>query len=247
MITLKGAGEAFGLPHASPFVTRTEVHLKMAGLAYRAEPAAPMESPKGQIPFIVLDDGQVVADSAFIRMHIEAEHGVDFDAGLTPEQRAQAYAVELAVEQLLIPAYTYFRWLVPANFEKGPAHFFDGMPADQREAFKASILERVRASMTARGIARHSEIEIAHLALRALKMLDVLIGEKDYLMGDEPCGADAIVFAALMGAMTPFFDSPVREMLIRMPRLVAYVGRMVGRFYPDFAWDVELPAMQQAA
>ena len=35
MITLYGFGAGFGLPEISPFVTKTEVQLKMAGIAYR--------------------------------------------------------------------------------------------------------------------------------------------------------------------------------------------------------------------
>ena len=42
----------------------------MAGVAYRKEQAAPDASPKGQLPYIV-DDGEVEADSTFIRAHIE--------------------------------------------------------------------------------------------------------------------------------------------------------------------------------
>ena len=50
MITLYGFGAGFGLPEISPFVTKTEVQLKMAGLAYRKEKAKPPASPKGQLP-----------------------------------------------------------------------------------------------------------------------------------------------------------------------------------------------------
>ena len=67
MITLYGFGEGFGLPEISPFVTKTEVQLKMAGLAYRKERTKPPASPKGQLPYI--DDGG--ESIAYFRPHPE--------------------------------------------------------------------------------------------------------------------------------------------------------------------------------
>ena len=60
MITLYGFGPGFGLPEKSPFVTKTEVQMKMAGLAYRKEKAMPPASPKGQLPYIVDDEERTV-------------------------------------------------------------------------------------------------------------------------------------------------------------------------------------------
>src|SRR5260370_16552292 len=97
MIPLYGFGPGFGLPEISPFVTKTEVQLKMAGLAYRKERAKPPASPKGQLPYIV-DEGESIADSTFIRAHIEGKYGFDFDAPLNLQQRAQAWAIERMIE-----------------------------------------------------------------------------------------------------------------------------------------------------
>src|SRR6478735_11862715 len=97
MITLYGAGEGFGLPEISPYVTKTEVQLKMAGLTYSKVRARPDESPKGQVPFIDVD-GLRVADSTFIRGFIERTYGVDVDEGLDAAQRAQAWAIERMME-----------------------------------------------------------------------------------------------------------------------------------------------------
>jgi Glutathione S-transferase N-terminal domain len=47
------------------------------------------KAPKGKLPYIV-DDGEAVGDSTFIRWHIEKKYQIDFDRGLTPEQRAIA-------------------------------------------------------------------------------------------------------------------------------------------------------------
>ena len=63
-IILFGGGPAFGLPEVSPYVTKTEVQLKMAEIPYTKEFARPDASPKGQLPFIE-DDGQRIADLPF--------------------------------------------------------------------------------------------------------------------------------------------------------------------------------------
>jgi glutathione S-transferase len=246
MIILSGTGANFGLPEASPYVTKTEVHLRMAGLAYEKRQANPAEGPKGQVPFID-DGGRLIGDSTFIRMHLEREYGIDLDPGLSPVERATALAIEVMVDRELAQAVTYFRWMVPENFAKGPARFFDFIPEEQREAFKADVLERVKASFLARGMGRHSLAEIALLGARSLDALELFIGDKPYLMGDAPCGADGFVFATLAAALTPHFDSPIREDAVRRPRLVAYVSRMMDRFYPEFEWDAGVPLAQKAA
>ena len=119
MITLYGAGEGFGLPEKSPYVTKTEVQLKLAGLAYRKQPGAREETPKGQVPYIDAGD-QRIADSTFIRGFIERTHGIDFDEGLNEAQRAQAWAVERMCENHLCWIAVQFRWLDPENSRRAP-------------------------------------------------------------------------------------------------------------------------------
>src|SRR5205823_12303524 len=115
MITLYGFGAGFGLPEISPFVTKTEVQLKMAGLAYRKEKAKPPASPKGQLPYIV-DDAETIADSTFIRAHLEAKYGFDFDAPLSLQARAQAWAFERMIEHHVYWALVGARWVDGDNF-----------------------------------------------------------------------------------------------------------------------------------
>jgi len=66
MITLYAFGPAFGLPDVSPFVTKVEMLLKMAGLDYRTDTKGFSKAPKGKLPYIA-DDGEMIADSTFIR------------------------------------------------------------------------------------------------------------------------------------------------------------------------------------
>jgi glutathione S-transferase len=241
MIVLYGFGTGFGLPEISPFVTKTEVQLKMAGLAYRKERAMPPASPKGQLPFID-DEGTKVADSTFIRAHIEQKYGFDFDAGLDQRQRAQAWAFERMIEHHVYWALVGARWVDPDNFAKGPAHFFDGAPADRRERLREDAQFRVAENYLLSGLGRHAPDDDVDLALRSLFALSVQLGDRSYLMGEQPCGMDATAFGALAGIFTPFFSSLLRRRAAEFDNLTAYVERMMGQYYPEFAWVREQEA-----
>ena len=211
MITLYTCGEMFGLPEASPYVTKTEIHLKMAGLAYVKEPAHPDLSPKGQLPWID-DHGALIADSHFIRLHLEAKYGFDFDAGLSEVERAQAWALERMIENHFGWTLAGVRWLVEENYAKGPARYFAGMPREAQAAIKQEVQSEVRARIHAVGIGRHTPEEILGLGERSLAALSLMLGDKRYFMGEEPTGVDAVAFGVLAGIMTPYFDAPIRDL-----------------------------------
>lgn len=242
MITLFAAGAGFGLPEISPYVTKTEVQLMMAGLAYKKTTGSRETAPKGQLPWIE-DAAMAIGDSTFIRAHIEQKYGIDLDIGLTGKERAQAWAIERMIENQLGWVNAYFRHLDPANFAKGAARWFDPAPehlrADLRKGFQDAVTTNVRAV----GVGRHLREEVTWLGSLSLRSLDELLEDKAYLMRDShPVGVDATAFAMLAGIMTPHFDSPLRLEAERYPRLVAYVGRMMAQFYPAHPWGLRQAA-----
>ena len=149
MITLYGFGPAFGLPDPSPFVTKAEVLLKMAGLAYAVETGGLGKAPKGKLPYIV-DDGETIADSTFIRWHLEKQVPHRFRPRPYREQRAVAWAFEKMLEDNLY-------WAVVARpldgrrqLREGPRNFFRAVPAPVRPLVAAMIRRQVRRRCTAR-------------------------------------------------------------------------------------------------
>jgi glutathione S-transferase len=236
MITLYAFGPAFGLPDPSPFVMKTEVQLKMAGIAYHKENSAPMNGPKGKLPYID-DDGRLIGDSTFIREHLEAHHGLNLDGGLTSEQRAQCWAIERMLEDHLYWAIVHMRWMIDENFAKGPAHFFDGVPEPAREEARKQGQERVRAVLHGQGLGRHSASEVADLGGRSLSALSTLLGDREYLMGSRLCATDATTFGMVASALAPIFDSPLARSARSHKNLVVYCDRMMPRFYPEHDWN----------
>lgn len=249
MITLYTFGPAFGLPDASPFVTKAEVLLKMAGVPYRSDSSGYKKSPKGKLPYIE-DRGVLVADSTFIRIHLQRRHGVDFDSGLSPVERATAWAFEKMCEEHLYFAALHFRWLIEENFDAGPRRFFDDAPAPLRPLICKMVRRQIRRDLKGHGMGRHSEDEIAQLAVRDLCALADFLGDKPYLMGETPCGADASVFGIVTAVLAKCFKTPIRAAAELQPNLVAYRDRMMGLYFPAFAsirFPSPAPAEDRAA
>jgi glutathione S-transferase len=232
MITLYVFGPAFGLPDPSPFVTKAETLLKMAALPYRTATGGRTKSPKGKLPFIE-DDGTRIGDSTLIRWHLEQRHGIDFDRGLAAPERAAAWAFEKMAEDHLYWALVHSRWVDDANFAKGPASFFQSVPAPLRPLIVAMVRRKVRQALHAHGLGRHSEAEIVALGSRSIDAMADFLGDKPFFMGPEPNGVDATIFAFAAGALCPQFETPLRAAAERHGNLRRYVGRMAGRYYPD--------------
>ncbi len=230
IITLYTFGPYFGLPDGSPFVTKAMLLLKFAGLPYKEDPRGFNRAPKGKLPYID-DDGTIVADSTFIRLHIEKKDGVEFDDGLTAEQKAVAWAVEKMCEDHLYLALMATRWLDDANFAKGPAQFFKAVPSPIRSLVKRLVRRKVGKTLQLQGFGRHTQAEQNELAIADVKALSDLIGTKDFLMGEKPCGADATVFALVAHLLTPVFDTPIRTAAEKHKNLVDYRDRILRRYF----------------
>jgi glutathione S-transferase len=233
-ITLYRFGPFLGAPDSSPFVIKVMVLLKLAGIPYRDVQGNPLKAPKKLLPFIE-DAGVKVDDSTLIRLHIERKYGVDFDAALTPEQKAAAWAIERMCEDHLYFAMLESRWLDKAIFKKGVGKMFGIIPAPVRPLAKAMLIKDNRARLRGHGIGRHTKSDIAILASRDIDALAAILGDKPYLMGDKPCGSDAFVFGIVTSILTPPLETTLKAAMRKHPNLVAYRDRITREFFPELA------------
>ena len=159
MIILYTFGPYFGLPDPSPFVMKAEVLLKMANLPFEIDTGGFNKAPKGKLPYIA-DDGEIIADSTLIRLHIERKYAFDFDAGLSPPERGIAWAFEKMCEDHLYWAGLHARWMVNENFDKGPRRFFDAVPSPLRPLVVLMTRRQVRRNLWGHGMGRHTMAEM---------------------------------------------------------------------------------------
>lgn len=234
MITLYTFGPGFGLPDPSAFVSKAMVLLKMAGLNYETSTTGFNKAPKGKLPYMD-DDGDIIADTTFIRKHIERKYGHDFDAGLTPLQKAYAHALEKMCEEQIYWAVVHDRWMKDHNYTRGPKKFFKAVPAPLRPIVEWKVRGDIKKALHGQGYGRHSAEEIQELATESFAALAEVIGDDGYLISDEPCGADATTWSFVASALSPTFQSGIVDAVADMPRLVAYRDRGMARWFPDLA------------
>lgn len=233
MITLYTFGSKFGLPDSSPFVTKAMALLKIAQIPYSTKVLSGKnlgKAPKSKLPYIE-DAGETVADSTFIRWHIEKKYGYDFNRGLNDYDKGTAWALEKMLEDNLYWILVDARWLDDASFAKGPAHFFDEIPPVIRGVVRSIVRNKQRKTLLAQGLGRHTPAERLAIAKHDIAAVAAILGDKQYLFGSEPSGADATAFAFIAGVMCPHFETPVRTAAESHPNLVAYVKRITERYF----------------
>lgn len=233
MLTLYTFGPHFGLPDPSPFCMKAMVLLKMSGLSFETATVDLRAAPKGKAPYLD-DDGVVVADSTFIRMHLESKYSIDFDEGLGQSERGVAWAFEKMCEDHLYWIAVQSRWMHDANFDAGPRHFFDAVPALIRPFVIKSVRRKIARDLVGQGAGRHSDAENLVLATRSIESLADFLGNKKYFMGPTPSGADATVFSMVAGLLVPIFTSSLMDAVAAHDNLLAYRDRMMRSYFPEF-------------
>lgn len=238
MTTLYGWPPMFGAPSPSPFVLKADVQLQMLGVTFDRAMADLDAVAKHKAPYVE-DDGAIIEDSAFIRHHFEQKLGRDLDRGLDDAQRGAAWALERLLEDRLVMIIGSERWLDDANFAKGPAQFFAGVPEAMREQVMGEARNGLRMMHERQGLGRHSRAERMTLAAWDIAAVARSLGEKAYLFGSQPTAVDAIAYGALACAATPFFDTALVDIVRAHANLMDFIGRMEARYFAEQRW----PAM----
>ena len=236
MITVYTFGPAFAQADPSPFVVKTLTLMKMSGLEHKIEQADVRKAPKGKLPYIS-DNGQLIADSSLIKMHLEKQHGVDFSGGYSELDLAVGWSIEKMLEDHLYWIVVDARWMDEENFNRGPRTFFDKMPAPARPLVVWMVRKEIRRNLWGQGLGRHTAGELLQLAEKDFAALAAVLGDKPYLLGDRPCGFDASCYGFVSSALVPLFDHPTTGAARNHPNLVAYCERMRAQYFPELSQD----------
>jgi hypothetical protein len=110
----------------SPFVTKIELRLRLAGLQYVTDAGSVASAPKGKIPYIEISENDRVGDSTLIIKHlIEKDYVEDINSKLSP----QTNAYDMAIRALLEDKLYFYHVLALTSVKRMSANLF----TDSRE------------------------------------------------------------------------------------------------------------------
>ena len=224
----------FAVPNLSPFCSKLETWLRIAGVPYQVvDLGDPRKGPRGKLPYID-DGGVIVADTSLIIDHLKKTRGVDPDAHLDANQRATGHVVQRALEghYTFVLAYTH---LYRDEGLKHTRSRFDPIPAIVRPLVAHMVKGEVRKILWYQGVLRGPDAEILEAAIRDWGAVLELMSDGPFFFGEAPSTVDAIVFATLASTVLTPIPSPIRDFLRSQPRAVAYAEHVRERFFPELA------------
>jgi glutathione S-transferase len=235
MIKLYGYGPAWDFPDCSPFVTKVDCYLRMVRLPYTLVPWHTLQdlqdAPKGKFPYID-DNGQKIADSAFILEYLKATYGDTLgEQRFTAHDRAVAHSMRRMLEEHFYWVGNYTQWLEDAAWEAYKPVLFGNLPPTERQMAEVQVREIVRSNLQVQGVGRHSRPEIYDLGKADLSAVSAYLGDKLYCMGDQPTALDATAYAFLSRMLWVPYESVLKTHVQTLSNVVAYCQRMKEQYY----------------
>jgi len=228
------------IPSISPQELKLESWLKLHGISYEnVDHKAKLTSKRGTLPFIELN-GEEVTDAATFQT-LSEKFGKDMSAHLTQEQKNVEHAMIKMVENHLFWAIMQWRTSIADNTLKAynihlPTFLASKAPLGLLNLhFKFNICKKVRKQVKSQGFQ-----DIEQLGKNDLDVLSAMLGENEFLFGDEPAILDLVVYSHLAQLVMVMeeYPCPLRDFLKESCKnLVGLVNRMKDRCWGDH-WEL---------
>ena len=231
MIKLISFPAVYNVKTGTPFGLKLMALMKMADIPFELEyQVDPRKAPTKKFPLII-DDGEALADSHFIRLHMEKKHDIDFDEGLSPLERAHSLALVRMLEEHFYWCMMFDRWVEEDNWVRFRDTVFKDLPPIIGGFIAKQIRKQTVRDSHGQGVSRHGRERVMALGVEDLSALEAMLGEKEFLFGNKPTSADATASAFLAFALNNEFKSPLYELCASSPTLSAYCLRTNTLFY----------------
>ena len=220
---------AFGLPDPSPFPMKVTAFMRLHGIDFDTKPGDVRKAPLGKIPYLE-HNGKDIPDSELILDYLEAEYDLPRD-DLTPEQHAVGHMICRTFDERTYWVIVYSRWIEEQNWPTIREVIFAPVPALMRKSIANKVRKEMKRTLYGQGLGRHSRAQIYDFARRDFEALAVILGDKDYLFGENPTRYDCSILPFIAGAFKTELPTPLVDIVKNLPNLHAYWARGEARFF----------------
>ncbi len=226
---------AWGLPTAGPFGLKLEMCLRMLDVPYeRMHENDSRKGPKRKSPWI--EDGDArLGDTECILEHVHRTRGKDIDGALSPVERARGQVLRRMLEEHYHQVFEYELVVLDGGFEHLRKIFAGSMSAPMVTLVGPLIRRGFKKHLFERGVARHTPDEVTAMGRADLDALATWLGDREWFVADGPTKADASAFGLLAVSVRSPLMTPVCNYARSKPNLVAFVDRVLARFFPEHA------------
>ncbi len=234
MIKLFSFGPAFGLPDPSPFVTKINLYMKMTGVEFESisDVGNLRKAPKAKLPYID-DEGEIIADSVFIIDHLKRKHVADLDDWLDERQAASAQLLGKSLDENLYWTVVHSRWIKDDVWPTIEKQFFSSLPFPANKLVAKMARSATKKQIMGHGMGKHSDEEVHEIATRNLNSLSILLEDKPYFFGEQPCTFDVTAFAMVSSLTLSTLETELNHTARQFKNLVSFTQRIAEQYYPE--------------
>ena len=235
MITLYQLAPAYDLPvSVSPYCAKLELYLRLTGRKYETKAAYIPKSPNKRVPYVSGIGKGLTADTHKIITSLERATP-SLDVGLSEEERSLGQEIETMVQSDLYFACLYSRF-VEAD---GWAHQKSAVKAVVPWLLAPILVPVIRKGQTKACEANGFADPLAGYARaeKAAARVSEFLGEKPFMLGDQPHVADCAVWANTMHNAFTRSENPARAAVRSHANLMDYMARVASLA------QLELPAL----
>ncbi|KAL4229663.1 hypothetical protein ACF0H5_010051 [Mactra antiquata] len=198
---------ARGVVNISPYAIKLELWMRINNIPYNTIDSNDFSSKK-QSPFILFN-GEEYPDSNFIVELLCKHFNKEPYPGLNTVEKATARAfLKMTEEDTSWPIFIY-RYV--ENIEEYCEYFTTTEPMEGRMKILENLKEWVGKRAYGHGIGRHSTDEIQKIGCDDVQAISHYLGDKPYMMGDQPTLVDCSIFGVLSQVVYVPMGFPMRK------------------------------------
>lgn len=142
-------------------------------------------------------------------------------------------AMQRLFDENLYWAMIYSRWQDPKNWQKTKDAYFKHFPPILNLIIPFVARQQTLRNLVGHGMGKHSAAEIYRIGTTDLTAVSDFLGDKPFLMGEQPTSLDATAYGFLANLLWVPIESPLKESGKSLTNLDPYCQRMKSAFYSN--------------